>query len=74
MSTRELPELMLTIPETAERLKLSKSYTKKLIASGTVPSVTIGRCRRVRLSDLGAYVSGLTADPGNAGDHDAAHG
>lgn len=62
MSVRELPELMLTVGETADRLKISKSYAKKLIASGDLPSVKVGRCRRVRLGDLGAYVDGLTSD------------
>lgn len=62
MATRELPDLMLTVDETARSLRLSKSYVKKLIAAGEVPSVKVGRCRRVRLGDLGAYVNGLTPD------------
>ena len=33
---------LLTVAETAERLRLSKSYVKKLIADGTVPSVKVG--------------------------------
>ncbi|GGN96030.1 hypothetical protein GCM10010112_86900 [Actinoplanes lobatus] len=70
MSVRELPDLMLTVAETAAQLKLSRSYTKKLIAAGVLPSVKVGRCRRVRLTDLGAYVDGLTSDiePNRAGD------
>lgn len=59
MSIRELPELMLTVPETAQVLKVSTSKAKKLIAAGTVPSVTIGRCRRVRLSDLEEHIRNL---------------
>jgi excisionase family DNA binding protein len=59
MSARTLPELMLTVDETATVLKISKSYAKKLIAAETIPSVTVGRCRRVRICDLNAYVAGL---------------
>ncbi|MEU4214017.1 helix-turn-helix domain-containing protein [Actinoplanes sp. NPDC026623] len=69
MSVRESPELMLTVKEAAAQLKLSPSYAKKLIASGELPSVKVGRCRRVRTTDLGAYVDGLTCDiaPNRAG-------
>ena len=62
MSVRELPDLMLTVKETASRLKISPSHAKRLIATGEVPSVKVGRCRRVRLTDLGAYIDGLTCD------------
>lgn len=62
MSVRELPELMLTVKETAGRLRISPSYTKKLIAAGAIASVKVGRCRRVRLTDLDAYVSDLKPD------------
>jgi excisionase family DNA binding protein len=61
VSSHELPELMLTIPETAAVMKISKSFAKKLIAAGTVPSVLVGRCRRVRLSDLEAHIAALPA-------------
>ena len=57
--SRELPELMLTVLETAEVLKVSKSHVKKLIAAGTVPSVKVGRCRRVRMSDLREHIANL---------------
>jgi len=59
MSARELPELMLTVPETAKVLKVSESKAKKLIAAGTVPSVNVGRCRRVRMSDLEEHIKNL---------------
>lgn len=59
MSGRDLPELMLTVPETALVLKVSKSHAKRLIAAGTVPSVKVGRCRRVRLSDLQQHIANL---------------
>jgi excisionase family DNA binding protein len=59
MSVREVPELMLTAKETARSMKLSESYIKKLIAARKIPSVKVGRSRRVRISDLTAYVANL---------------
>jgi len=59
--SRELPELMLTVVEAAQVLKVSKSHAKKLIAAGTVPSVKVGRCRRVRVSDLEKHIANLPA-------------
>lgn len=67
MSTRQLPTLMLTVDETAALLRFSKSYTKKLVARGEIKSVTIGRCRRVRMVDLEAYVADLSSDATTAG-------
>lgn len=62
MSARVVPELMLTVEETAAVMKISKSYAKKLIAAGTVPSVRVGRCRRVRLSELQAHIAALPTE------------
>lgn len=65
--TVDAPTLMLTVDETAKELRVSRSYAKKLIAAGTVPSVSIGRSRRVRSADLAAYVAGLpAAEPSSA--------
>jgi excisionase family DNA binding protein len=61
MTTRDLPDLMLTVKETAKVLKISESYAKKLIAADQIPSVKVGRCRRVRVSDLAAHVASLPA-------------
>ncbi len=33
-------------------LNLSRSYVYELLASGEIPSVTIGRCRRIRREAL----------------------
>jgi excisionase family DNA binding protein len=62
MTARSASELMLTVDETATALRISKSYAKKLIAAGVVPSVRVGRCRRVRADDLGAYIARLEPD------------
>jgi excisionase family DNA binding protein len=57
--TRELPELMATLDEVAAAMKVSKSTVKRLIAEGTLPSVLIGRCRRVRWRDLEEHIANL---------------
>ena len=43
---------LLTVKETAERLKLSLSMVYRLIAAGDLPSYAIGGCIRVNETDL----------------------
>jgi excisionase family DNA binding protein len=62
MSNKEAPTPMLTVVEAAKALRFSESYTKQLISKGVLPSVRIGRARRVRRGDLDAYVAHLTPD------------
>ncbi|CAL9424577.1 hypothetical protein SUDANB58_01921 [Streptomyces sp. enrichment culture] len=40
------PEL-LTVPEVMERLRLGRSTVYDLIRSRRLPSITVGRCRRI---------------------------
>ncbi|WP_144715700.1 helix-turn-helix domain-containing protein [Curtobacterium pusillum] len=54
--------LLLTIPDAARQLALSRARLYELIADGTVPSVKIGGARRIRARDLAAYVDGLASD------------
>ncbi|MFF7247613.1 helix-turn-helix domain-containing protein [Embleya sp. NPDC008237] len=49
----------LTVEEAARRLGIGRTTMYALIASGDIPSVTIGRLRRVPAEALGAYVAGL---------------
>jgi excisionase family DNA binding protein len=65
MSDTRGPSLLLTVDEVALLLQISKSKAKKLIAAGDIRSVLVGRLRRVRATDLDAYVEALTA----GGDH-----
>jgi len=51
--------LLLTVPETARRLSISRAKTYELLASGEIASVTIGRSRRVPLVECAAYVERL---------------
>ena len=52
-------ELLLTVEQAAERLAISRSCLYQLLRRGTVPSVTIGRARRVAITDLERYVERL---------------
>lgn len=43
-----MPEdTLLTVPEVMERLRLGRSTVYDLIRSRRLPSITVGRCRRI---------------------------
>ena len=48
--------LLLTVPEAAEALAISRSKLYELIATGTVASIRIDGSRRIPLSALEAYI------------------
>ena len=54
--SRILPEPLLTATQVAYRLHLSRSCTYSLMQSGSIPTVHIGKSRRVRLQDLEKYI------------------
>lgn len=54
--------LLLKVPEAAEVLRLSRAKVYELIKSGALPSVRIDGARRVRVSDLRAYVDSLVSE------------
>lgn len=51
--------LLLPLGGVAEYLGCSLSTVKRLIADGSLPTVTVGGTRRVRRIDVEAYVEGL---------------
>ena len=51
-SEEDFNKLLLRPREVAEILGLSKSYIYKLLVTGVIPSVLIGKCRRVRRDDI----------------------
>lgn len=51
--------LLLTVKEAAQRLALGRSFVYQLLQRGTLRSVTIGRSRRVLVSDLEEFVRRL---------------
>ena len=51
--------LLLTVEEAADRLSIGRTLMYRLVSSGAVRSVTIGRLRRVPAESLEQYVSHL---------------
>ena len=54
-----MSKILLTIPEAANSLAISRSKLYELLAAGTVRSVRIDGSRRVPVEALEAYVAGL---------------
>lgn len=50
-------KLLLTISETSQVLAISRSKLYELLSSGHLPSVHIGRSRRIRLRDIEEFVN-----------------
>jgi len=53
------PKLLLTVEEAADLLSIGRSLMYALIRSGAIPSVRIGRLRRIRPADLAAFTQQL---------------
>jgi excisionase family DNA binding protein len=51
---------LLKAKDVAEILKISRSMTYDLMQSGEIPTVNIGKCRRVRPEDLIKYIESNT--------------
>ena len=54
---------LYTVQEASSVLKMSRSRLYQLMKSGELPSVKIGRSRRLRRQDLAVYVNSLEASP-----------
>ena len=57
-----LPRL-LTAPEVAMTLSVSRSFAYALIQTGQIPSVRLGRSVRVRPQDLEKFIESNTSNP-----------
>jgi len=55
-SNAEMLTRLLKPTEVAERLGVSRSTAYELIQTGDLPSLKIGRCRRVLLGDLARFI------------------
>jgi excisionase family DNA binding protein len=51
-------KMLLTIPEVALRLGLGRSLTYQLVMQGQIPSLKLGRARRVPLVALEEFIAG----------------
>lgn len=60
-----MPDL-LTVDETAKRLRVSRPKVYDLLRRGELSSFTIGRSRRIPSSSVDAYVESRLAAAGDA--------
>lgn len=59
MTPRSTGKLLLTVEEAAQELSIGRSLLYEHLLRGDVPSVKLGRCRRIRRSDLEDFVAAL---------------
>lgn len=59
---RDVGRLLLTVPEAAEMLAISRSKLYELLAVGLVASVRIDGSRRIPVAALDSYVASLMGD------------
>lgn len=60
---RPTPErVLLTVEEAAERLGIGRTFAWRLVRTGDLESVRIGRLRRVHVDALRAYAGRLITD------------
>ena len=52
-------KLLLTIPEVAHRLGMGRSFVYQLVLSGEIPSIKLGRARRVPAAVIDQFVATL---------------
>ncbi len=57
-------QLLLTVEQAAQRLGISRGLMYKMIGSGQMPSVKMGRLRRVSVAQLEMWLRGETPAPG----------
>lgn len=55
-------ELLLTVEQCAKRLQLGRSHTYKFILSGELPSITLGKSRRVPVGALEGFIARLVEE------------
>lgn len=55
------PAQLLTVEEAGMLLKVSRGRAYELLATGALPSLRIGRRRRIRLRDVEAFVDAAEA-------------
>jgi len=60
--TDAAPRLLLTVPEAATALAISRSKLYQLLATGAISSIRIDGSRRVPVTALQAYIAGLLSN------------
>ena len=60
--TPPYPAILVTPREAAEALRVGRTTLYKLLGTGELKSVTVGRARRIRWTDLVSYAADLPDD------------
>lgn len=60
------PQVLLTVEEAANRLRIGRTTAYSLVRSGELESVQIGRLRRVHIAAINEYAARLAAASGKA--------
>jgi excisionase family DNA binding protein len=55
--SENLPRPLLDVREVAHILHISRSNCYYLMARGLIPTIRLGKCKRVQLQDLQDYIS-----------------
>lgn len=58
-SADAVPVLLMTLEQVKSAVNLSEDTLREVMRSGALPSVLIGRSRRIRASDLQNWVASL---------------
>lgn len=67
-------ETLLTAAEVADQLRVSTMTIYRLIRSGELPAVRVGRNYRVRAGDLERYLDAQVVDPSTVDLHEVSDG
>jgi excisionase family DNA binding protein len=63
------PQLLVRVEVAAHMCSISRSRMYELVAAGEVPSLSIGRSRRIPLDGLQAWIDAQTGLAGETGEH-----
>jgi excisionase family DNA binding protein len=55
--------LLLTVIEAGRLIGVGRTTVYELMRTGKLPSVRVGRLRKIRRRDVDAYVAGLSPEP-----------
>ena len=63
--------VLLKIPQVMERLAMGQTKLYELMASGALPSVKVGRSRRIRSDELESFIEELDRERPNQHLHES---
>jgi len=66
-----LPRMLVRVEEAARLCSISRSRMYELVAAGEVPSLSIGRSRRIPLDGLQAWIDAQTRPTGEVRERSA---